>query len=138
MTEVYELSQISRRRIRHTKQISSCGRTNIRRHRTEFIRLGYLVSVNRALLLLRKTECKDTSLSRLETAYNWTQSCWFLSYFCHQKERFKLNGLFVQFSRETVVCIINPLNPELNPICYLLALLVAHHFLHVSRIRFNY
>ena len=28
---------------------------------------------------------------------------------------------------------INPLNPELNPICYLLALL-AHPFLHVSRI----
>ena len=31
-------------------------------------------------------------------------------------------------------CYINPLKPELNPICYLLALL-AHHFLHVSRIR---
>jgi len=30
--------------------------------------------------------------------------------------------------------MINPLNPELNPICYLLALL-AHHFIHVSRIR---
>jgi len=30
---------------------------------------------------------------------------------------------------------INPLNPELNPICYLLALLGVHHFLHVSRIR---
>ena len=29
---------------------------------------------------------------------------------------------------------INPLNPELNPICCLLALL-AHHFLHVSRMR---
>jgi len=29
----------------------------------------------------------------------------------------------------------NPLNPELNPICYLLALLGAHHFLHVRRIR---
>ena len=29
----------------------------------------------------------------------------------------------------------NPLKPELNPICYLLALLGAHHFLHVSRIR---
>jgi len=29
----------------------------------------------------------------------------------------------------------NPLNPELNPICFLLALLGAHHFLHVSRIR---
>ena len=30
--------------------------------------------------------------------------------------------------------LINPLNAELNPICYLLALLGAHHFLHVSRI----
>jgi len=30
---------------------------------------------------------------------------------------------------------INPLKPELNPICYLLALLGAHYFLHVSRIR---
>jgi len=30
---------------------------------------------------------------------------------------------------------INPLNPELNPICYLLALLGAHHFHHVSRIK---
>ena len=29
---------------------------------------------------------------------------------------------------------VNPLSPELNPICYLLALL-DHHFLHVSRIR---
>ena len=31
--------------------------------------------------------------------------------------------------------VINTLNPELNPICYLLALLGAHYFLHVSRIR---
>ena len=31
--------------------------------------------------------------------------------------------------------MINPLNAELNPICCLLALLGAHHFLHVSRIR---
>jgi len=30
---------------------------------------------------------------------------------------------------------INPLNPELNPIRYLLALVGVHHFLHVSRIR---
>ena len=30
---------------------------------------------------------------------------------------------------------IDPLNPELNPICYLLALLGAHHFLHFRRIR---
>ena len=31
--------------------------------------------------------------------------------------------------------VLNTLKPELNPICYLLALLGAHHFLHVSRIR---
>ena len=30
---------------------------------------------------------------------------------------------------------MNPLNAELNPICQLLALLGAHHILHVSRIR---
>ena len=33
------------------------------------------------------------------------------------------------------ITLFNPLNPKLNPICYLLALLGAHHFLHVSRIR---
>ena len=40
--------------------------------------------------------------------------------------------------RYNVTChvnCINPLNPELNRIRYLLALLGAHHFLHVSRIR---
>ena len=34
-----------------------------------------------------------------------------------------------------VTAVFSPLSPELNPICYLLALLGAHHFLHVSRIR---
>ena len=34
----------------------------------------------------------------------------------------------------TLKSVFNPLNAELNPICHLLALL-AHHFLHVSRIR---
>jgi len=37
--------------------------------------------------------------------------------------------------QDTILISFNPLNPELNPICYLLALLGAHHFLHVSRIR---
>jgi len=32
---------------------------------------------------------------------------------------------------------LNPLNPKLNPICHLLALLEAHHILHVSRKRVN-
>jgi hypothetical protein len=33
--------------------------------------------------------------------------------------------------------LFNPLNAELNPISHLLALLEAHHILHVSRIRVN-
>ena len=37
--------------------------------------------------------------------------------------------------RQNRVSEINPLNAELNPTCYLLALLGAHHILHVSRIR---
>ena len=43
--------------------------------------------------------------------------------------------LHVSGSHVPIIRRINPLNPELNPICYLLALLGAHHFLHVSRIR---
>jgi hypothetical protein len=31
----------------------------------------------------------------------------------------------------------NPLNTKLNPICHLLALLGAHHILHVSKVRVN-
>jgi hypothetical protein len=32
------------------------------------------------------------------------------------------------------ISTFNPLNAELNPICYLMALLGAHHIPHVSRI----
>jgi len=51
-----------------------------------------------------------------ETWRSGIKLCWYIQKLC----------LFEQ---------LNPLNPELNPICYLLALLGAHHFLHVSRIR---
>ena len=37
----------------------------------------------------------------------------------------------------TNLVYLNPLNTELNPICHLLALLGAHHILHVSGIRVN-
>jgi hypothetical protein len=33
------------------------------------------------------------------------------------------------------IVLVNPLNAELNPICNLLALLGAHHNIHVSRVR---
>jgi hypothetical protein len=33
--------------------------------------------------------------------------------------------------------MVNTLNTEMNPTCHLLALLEAHHILHISRIRVN-
>ena len=46
---------------------------------------------------------------------------------CQNRSKTETNSIKISMA-------FNPLNPELNPICYLLALL-AHHFLHVSRIR---
>jgi len=48
--------------------------------------------------------------------------------------RGELDGTAYLYDRHNEMDTINPLKPELNSICYLLALL-AHHFLHVSRIR---
>jgi len=55
----------------------------------------------------------------------------FLMFLDHTQRR--TTTLYIKYTVRSIN-IINPLNPELNPICYLLALL-AHHFLHVSRIR---
>jgi len=53
--------------------------------------------------------------------------------------KFRLSNLVVLFFKQGISVVleyaINTLNPELNLICYLLALLGAHHFLHVRRIR---
>ena len=51
------------------------------------------------------------------------------------KERGQFLNKRLSFHSYFFQTLLNPLNPELNPICYLLALLEAHHFLHVSRIR---
>jgi len=61
-----------------------------------------------------------------------------LTFIAHENQKKVLTGILcLQKVWHTLLtqCFINPLNPELNPICYLLALLGAHHFLHVSRIR---
>jgi len=52
-----------------------------------------------------------------------------VNYFILQEETFKLQH-FIQRAK-----LINPFNTELNPICHSLALLGAHHILHISRIR---
>ena len=43
--------------------------------------------------------------------------------------------LILNYIASGLVPLLNPLNAELNPICHLLALLGAHHILHISRIR---
>jgi hypothetical protein len=54
---------------------------------------------------------------------------------CHPKFGLVTSNMKREFCLPTLYEYINPLNPELNPICYLLALLGAYHFLHVTRIR---
>ena len=80
------------------------------------------------------------------TMTNWPQLTCASSLNTSQHWRFRatlfslMNVGYIRRDRETwhkeyVLLNINPLNAELNPICYLLALLRAHRFLHVSRIR---
>ena len=49
--------------------------------------------------------------------------------------QFNVNGVLATEYIEVNQSAVNPLKPELNPMCSLLALLGAHHFLHVSSIR---
>jgi len=61
------------------------------------------------------------------TLRNWGQ---------RSTETFSCRFAVLSLAVRTMHCFrINPLKPELNSICYLLALLGAHNFLHVSRIR---
>jgi hypothetical protein len=68
-----------------------------------------------------------------------TMFCFPLAMMC-----IEVNAIIHSFISQNMhfVCIhmteFNPLNIELNSICQLLALLGAHPFLHVSRIRVNY
>jgi hypothetical protein len=57
------------------------------------------------------------------------------------RENIKVRKLFevpAYLKVKQSLCLINPSNAELNPICHLLALLGAHHILHVSKVRVKY
>ena len=73
----------------------------------------------------------------VRTTFGLTQPpvCWVSTGDCHDtKITIRANFRDTHFKSGFWLTWINPLNPELNPFCYLLALL-AYHFLHVSRIR---
>ena len=110
-------------------QFPSCparSLVNILRHPGTFLLLFYL---------LRSVVCSWIGTVVLQSWY----TCYGLSYHtCIRTypNNKKEGGSWEEFSPRRLPNseFINPLNPELNPICYLLALLGAHHFLHVSRI----
>jgi len=76
--------------------------------------------------------CWVPPLNTFSTIYWNSEAIIFYWLFCVPQFRTSepTDGFFTIFKTN-----INPLKPELNPIFYLLALLGAHHFLHVSRIR---
>ena len=66
------------------------------------------------------------------------ETCWAFNERWNNKFYYKVASCWLFLLSHTAMhgsMNINPLNPELNPICSLLTLLGAHHFLHVSRIR---
>jgi len=89
--------------------------------------------------------------------FRWTVNCvwedvvktfrcvdYITNYICHfYMNKINFHSHHINSNQKKKICVrstkifwqlFNTLNAELNPICYLLALL-AHHFLHVSRIR---
>ena len=99
------------------------------------------ISVNIPLHLAGGNEVpKHHSASTLNLSYYawFSFSTVFYAMFC-MASRNEYSFRRIKSQINTIVLLgystkINPLKPELNPICYLLALL-AHHFLHISRIR---
>ena len=77
----------------------------------------------------RKSDDSDDEVLLLYAVGNKRERKWVQEVHIKRREFGEFHHLMKQLRQDKV----NPLNPELNPICYLLALL-AHHFLHVSRI----
>jgi len=92
----------------------------------------------RRFLILSSLQDTDVILrvSELVTEQMWVCVCVCVWKNDSKEEWMECVSLCVHlWANEWVSEGIKPLNAELNPICYLLALLGAHHFLHVSRIR---
>ena len=85
------------------------------------------------LYMFRTPLCPSSGASQLRmqslVSINYKNTC------CLQICRYVHFIITTNYLCDMYKPFFNPLNPELNPICYLLALLGAHHFLHVSRIR---
>ena len=62
-----------------------------------------------------------------------------LFYYIHIKRIVVFDNMYILYQKYVYnKRVLNPLNAELNPICHLLALIGAHHILHVSRVRVKF
>ena len=84
--------------------------------------LGVIKKLRKRTLSAVLSECLSVCTERLGSQWTNVYEIWYL------------NISQISVVKIDVSVTFNPLNPELNPICYLLALLGAHHFLQVSRI----
>ena len=101
----------------------------------------YFFCPNHIVTFRKGTNDTLRALSRMQQITSFTKT--FIAIVYHLRLPYTiylLNKTSILPHQKEVICVentdpINPLKPELNSICYLLALLGAHHFLHVSRIR---
>ena len=106
-----------------TKEIKTCGET-----RYQVVVWWWCVTKSFPVVI---------SLVQAVRALRGKFRCWPLELF--QASKTAIAGTFLTLAvlnsgNSFLLGLFNPLNTELNPICYLLALLGAHNFLHVSRI----
>jgi hypothetical protein len=62
----------------------------------------------------------------------------FISVFSGKIDSYHFGDFHQLIEKDSFGVLINPLNGQLNPIRHFLALLGAHHILHVSRIRVKF
>ena len=83
----------------------------------------------------RTTQKIHRETQQLERMRAVPRLCGFYPGICLTTEEKARKNLSQAITVFMALFLFNTLKPELNPICYLLALLGARHFLHVSRIR---
>ena len=78
--------------------------------------------------------CRNSVWNATYVKYQNSVGSWISTILDQREDLMSWPKYFVCSKERKPALQFNPLNAELNPICYLLALLGVHHFLHVSRI----
>ena len=121
---INKLSSYTYLSLKHTRMCLTWKKTTV-----TLLFLGAFPNLQKATLSSVMSVCMSVYLSvRLSIGMEH------LCFHCTDFHKISYFGIFLRICWDSS-SFINPLNPELNPICYLLALLGAHYFLHVSRIR---